>query len=287
MDTLVKVDDELVPVDPAPQSYGSRNERRERLQGLPVSINGRIYSSPADNSDNPTLPRVRTTQSNTSVHDCNRSGGNSSSHGYPRGTPDPAGGTVQRDKDGKLNGVLRGAVFRIVWPSVARAASMKEKEDAIQSPLKAFNAMGYTGIDLAMDDTIWEPLVALRNDTNGLQGMRIAAYWLTKPTDSPDKLPAQVDAAAELARQHSAETTTDCRVGGVKVITITDGIMDTCAASQTEPHYNGENADSLWPGHLRHHVVARVHATGFQVALPRCRRRSALGTGIPCTYHSP
>lgn len=182
-------------------------------------------------------------------------------------TPDPAGGSIQRDKDGKPNGVFNeGAVFQIIWPFVARVASMKEKKDAIQSAFKAFNAVGYTGmVDMAMDDTIWEPLVALRNDTNGLQGMRVAAYWLMKPTDSLDSVLAQVDRAAELARRYNAETTPDCRIVGVKVIT--DGIIDACTASLTEPYCNGENPDSLWPEHLLHHLVARAHAAGLQVAL--------------------
>lgn len=181
--------------------------------------------------------------------------------------PDPAGGTIQRGKDGKPNGVFNeGAVFQIIWPFVARVASMKEKKEAIQSAFKAFNAVGYTGmIDMAMDETIWEPLVELRNDTGGLQGMRVAAYWLMKPNESLEDVLAQVDRAAELAKQYNAETTPDCRIVGVKVIT--DGIIDACTASLTEPYCNGENPDSLWSESVLHQLVARAHAAGLQVAL--------------------
>lgn len=182
-------------------------------------------------------------------------------------TPDPTGGTIQRGKDGKPNGVFNeGAVFQVIWPFVARVASMKEKKEAIRSAFKAFNAVGYTGmIDMAMDETIWEPLVELRNDTKGLQGMRVAAYWLMKPNDSLENVFAQVDTAAALAKQYNAETTPDCRIVGVKVIT--DGIIDACTASLTEPYSTGENPDSLWSEDVLHKLVARAHAAGLQVAL--------------------
>ncbi|KAK2599176.1 hypothetical protein QQS21_005366 [Conoideocrella luteorostrata] len=182
-------------------------------------------------------------------------------------SPDPPGGMIQRDSDGKPNGVFNeGAVFQVIWPFVARVASMEEKKEAIQSAFKAFNAVGYTGmIDMAMDDTIWEPLVELRNETNGLQGMRVAAYWLMKPDDSLENIIAQVDRAAELAKAYNSKTTPDCRLVGVKVIC--DGIIDACTASLTEPYSNGENPDSLWPEHLLHPLVARAHAAGLQVAL--------------------
>ncbi|KAG5916579.1 hypothetical protein E4U42_007595 [Claviceps africana] len=182
-------------------------------------------------------------------------------------SPDPAGGTIQRDAAGNPNGVFNeGAVFHIIWPFVARMASMTEKKDAIRSALTAFNAAGYTGmIDMAMDDTIWDPLIALRNETDGLRGMRIAAYWFMKPTDSLENVLAQVDRAAELANEYNAETTPDCRVVGVKVIC--DGIIDACTASLTEPYGNGESPDSIWPEHLLDPLVARAHAAGLQVAL--------------------
>lgn len=182
-------------------------------------------------------------------------------------SPDPPGGTIQRDADGKPNGVFHeGAVFQTIWPFVARVASMEEKKEAIRSAFNAFNAAGYTGmIDMAMDETIWEPLVELRNETNGLQGMRVAAYWLMKPDDSLDNVLAQVDRAAELAREYNAETTPDCRLVGVKVIC--DGIIDACTASLTEPYSNGENPDPLWPEHVLHPLVAKAHAAGLQVAL--------------------
>ena len=181
-------------------------------------------------------------------------------------TPDPPGGTIQRDSQGRPNGVFNeSAVFEIIWPFVAQVASMEERKDAIRAAIKAFNAAGYTGmIDMAMDDTIWDPLIELRN-TEGLGGMRLAAYWLMKPMKKEQGLEAvlaQVDRAAEMMRQFKDR---DCRVVGIKIIC--DGIIDACTASLTEPYNTGVDCDPIWEEDVLHPVVERAHKAGLQVAL--------------------
>lgn len=181
-------------------------------------------------------------------------------------TPDPPGGSFQRDAEGRLNGVFNeSAVFETIWPFVARVASMEEKKEAIRAAVKTFNSVGYTGmIDMAMDDTIWAPLIELRN-TEGLGGMRVAAYWLMKPIkagETIDSVLAQVDHAAEMAKRYSDP---DCRIVGVKVIC--DGIIDACTASLTEPYSTSANPDLIWSEDILHPLVARAHAAGLQVAL--------------------
>ncbi|PTB74908.1 amidohydrolase 3 [Trichoderma longibrachiatum ATCC 18648] len=180
--------------------------------------------------------------------------------------PDPAGGTFQRGEDGKLNGVFNeSAVFEYIWPFTAKVASIKERKEAIKAAIKAFNAAGYTGmVDMAMDETIWEPLVALRNE-EGLGGMRIAAYWLMKPSDSLEDVIPQVDRAIELAGQYNSRTTPDCRVVGIKVIC--DGIIDACTASLTEPYSTGTSPDPIWSEQFLNPIVSKAHAAGLQVAL--------------------
>lgn len=186
--------------------------------------------------------------------------------GISDSTADPAGGTIQRDESGKLNGVFNeSAVFNIIWPFVAIVASMDEKKASIKAAITKFNSVGYTGmIDMAMDDTIWDPLIALRDD-EGLGAMRIAAYWLMKPNESIDAVLEQVDRAAAMAVKYSVETTPDCRIVGIKVIC--DGIIDACTASLKEPYSTGAHSDSLWSENVLHKVVAKAHKLGLQVAL--------------------
>ncbi|KAK0390512.1 hypothetical protein NLU13_0016 [Sarocladium strictum] len=187
--------------------------------------------------------------------------------GITKDTPNPAGGAFQRDSEGRPNGLFsESAVFEIIWPFVARVASLEERKKSIKAAITAFNSVGYTGmIDMAMDETIWEPLLALRQDEGSLQGMRIAAYWLLKPAATLEGVLAQVDQAAELAKTHNSETSRDCRIVGVKVIC--DGIIDACTASLKEPYSTGEATDPIWKEEVLDAAVARAHAAGLQVAL--------------------
>lgn len=180
--------------------------------------------------------------------------------------PDPPGGTLQRDRNGKLNGVFNeSGVFQIIWPFIAQVASMDEKKASIKAAIDEFHSVGYTGmIDMAMDDTIWDPLIELRN-TEGLGGMRVAAYWLMKPNDSLENILSQVDRAAEMANKYSSENSPDCRIVGVKVIC--DGIIDACTASLTEPYSNNTHPDPFWDEATLHQLVSRAHKLGLQVAL--------------------
>ncbi|KAK5992100.1 Putative amidohydrolase YtcJ-like protein [Cladobotryum mycophilum] len=181
-------------------------------------------------------------------------------------SPDPPGGNFQRDKDGNLNGVFNeSAVFEFIWPFTAKVASVQERKDAIKAAITAFNSVGYTGmVDMAMDETIWEPLLELRNQ-EGLGGMRLSSYWLMKPNKSLDQVLGQVDRAIELAKEYNADTTPDCRIVGIKVIC--DGIIDACTASLTEPYSTGPNPDPMWSEEFLHPIVSKAHAAGLQVAL--------------------
>lgn len=187
--------------------------------------------------------------------------------GITKDTPDPAGGAFQRDEQGRPNGLFsESAVFEIIWPFVARVASMEERKKAIKAAITAFNSVGYTGmIDMAMDETIWEPLLELRKDEGALQGMRVAAYWLLKPAATLEEVLSQVDHAAELAKKYNTETSRDCRIVGIKVIC--DGIIDACTASLKEPYSTGESTDPIWKEEVLDAAVARAHAAGLQVAL--------------------
>lgn len=84
--------------------------------------------------------------------------------------------------------------------------------------------------------------------------MRVAAYWLMKPNGSLETVLAQVDRAAELAKQYNSKLTPDRRLVGVKVIC--DGTIDACTASITVLEWGEEKPESLWPEHHLHSLVA-------------------------------
>ncbi|KAK0630257.1 hypothetical protein B0T17DRAFT_615937 [Bombardia bombarda] len=179
---------------------------------------------------------------------------------------DVPGGTIERDADGRLTGVFSEAAnITYVWPYLASVASMAERTTAIRSAVEAYHEAGYTGlIDMAMDQGAWDALQALRAE--GPIPMRIAAYWLVKPSKSTAEDVAQVDRAIELAGQHNAATTPDCRIVGIKVIC--DGIIDACTAGLSEPYaHNGHVEVPLWTAEQLEPVVRRANEAGLQVAL--------------------
>ncbi|KAI1421143.1 amidohydrolase 3 [Xylaria sp. FL1777] len=180
--------------------------------------------------------------------------------------PDPEGGKIYRDENGKVTGLLtEAAAVTIVWPHIAKVAPMEEKLAAVRHAIQAYNAVGYTGlIEMAMDENGWEVLQEFRRQE--VSPMRFAVHWLIVPRKTEAENLAQVDRAIELNRQFNAKTTPDCRVVGIKVIG--DGIVDGCTAALTEPYTsNGVTTESIWSLEELAPVVKKADAAGLQCAL--------------------
>lgn len=179
--------------------------------------------------------------------------------------PDPPGGTIHRDSDGRATGLMsETCAFFIVWPHLARASSKAHNMELIRSAMKTYLAFGYTGaVEMAMDGNTWEALIALR-DEEGLP-MRIAAHWLVRPEKTLEETLKHVEKAAEMAKKYNAETSPDCRIVGIKVIC--DGTVDACTAALTEPYSDGSTYDMLWPLELLKPAVERAVERGLQCAL--------------------
>ncbi|RYP62613.1 hypothetical protein DL771_009656 [Monosporascus sp. 5C6A] len=180
--------------------------------------------------------------------------------------PNPEGGEIHRDANGKASGLLsEAAVVTLVWPHIVTVASMEERLSAIKGAVEAYNAVGYTGlIEMAMDENSWEALQILRRRET--LPIRFAVHWLITPSKTEAENLAQVDRAIELNRQFSADTSPDCRVVGIKIIT--DGVIDGCTAALTEPYSsNGASCGPIWSPEELGPVVKRADAGGLQVAL--------------------
>ncbi|KAJ1337785.1 amidohydrolase family protein [Microdochium nivale] len=188
--------------------------------------------------------------------------------------PDPEGGTIHRDPDtGRASGYLtESAAVVIVWPHVAKVASMDEKLVAIQAAIDAYNAVGYTGlVEMAMDENGWEALQVLRQktlrDTGKPLAMRFAVHWLVTPCKTEAENLAQVDRAIELSKQFSAANSQDCRIVGIKIIC--DGIIDGCTAALLEPYADPQATECapIWSPAELAPVVRKADAAGLQCAL--------------------
>lgn len=179
---------------------------------------------------------------------------------------DPAGGEIHRDEAGKATGLLsEAAAVTIVWPHLAKVASMEEKQSAIREAIKTYNAAGYTGlVEMAMDENSWEALLQLRAKEE--LTIQIAAHWLIAPSNTTEENLRQVDRAIELWKEYNIDNSPNFRIAGIKVIG--DGVIDACTASLLEPYSrNGVSCEPLWNRDMLADVVARADGAGLQCAL--------------------
>lgn len=182
-------------------------------------------------------------------------------------TPDPEGGEILRDVDGKATGLLsEAAAVSIVWPHLSKVVGRQDKLAQIREAIAVYNAAGYTGLlELATDEEIWSLLTELRQQ-EGQLAVRIACHWLIQPRKTTTEHIAQVDRAYELYKQFNIETSPDLRILGIKVIG--DGVIDACTASLREPYCEpGTNCDPIWPYETLLPVVKHADALGLQCAL--------------------
>ncbi|KAI5918118.1 amidohydrolase [Camillea tinctor] len=187
---------------------------------------------------------------------------------------DPEGGKIERGPDGKATGAFsEAAVFSIIWPFLSDIVTKKQREDFIRDAVRTYNGFGYTGaIDMAMEEQVWETLLEMRQDQSQKPlPLRLAAYWLLRPSSSESDCLAQVDRVIEAHKELSVEESPDLHVVGIKIIC--DGIVDACTAYLSEPYLKGADAvkattgDTFWEPKILNAVVRKADAAGLQVAL--------------------
>lgn len=180
--------------------------------------------------------------------------------------PDPAGGKIYRDANGNPSGLLdEGAMMSIIWPYQAMSSPKEERMAAIRAAIQEYNAAGYTGlVEMAMDEEAWDALVTLRDEEPGLP-IRVAAYWLIKPTTRINENSKQVQRAIELSNHYNSTISPDLRIVGVKVIC--DGIIDACTAYLSKPYAELGSPPPIWSPKYLIPVVQEADAGGLQIAL--------------------
>lgn len=181
--------------------------------------------------------------------------------------PDPAGGKIHRGNDGTPTGLLdEGAMMSIVWPYQASSVSKEERISAIRAAIYEYNAAGYTGVvEMAMDEEAWDSLVTLHSREPSLP-IRIAAYWLIRPTTDFEDNSKQVRRAIEMSRTYNAANNIDLRIVGIKLIL--DGIIDACTAFVSRPYSsNAALPPPVWLREFMEPVVKEADEGGLQIAL--------------------
>jgi predicted amidohydrolase YtcJ len=177
-------------------------------------------------------------------------------------TPDPVGGRIARDADGRATGFLEEtAASTLAWPFLDSVATDRDRDEALAAITSAYTSSGVTtAVDMALDDLALEALE--RADQAGSLKMRVIGHWMVPRGGSTADHLVEVERAAELARNQRSERV---RVAGIKVVV--DGVIDGCTAAMLEPYADGTNADPIWGLDALIPVVTAADAAGLQVAM--------------------
>lgn len=182
--------------------------------------------------------------------------------------PDPPGGKIHRDGNGKPSGLLsESAALGIALPFLSKQHSEQKKLQFIHDAFAAYVRSGYTGlVEMAMDDATLDILLKYRASRGGRLPIWMAMHWFIAPTHSAEENLAQVKRAIELQAQFNAADTPDCRITGIKLMA--DGVVDSCTASMVEPYsHTNQNEPTMWTLDELKPILKTANDAGLQIAI--------------------
>jgi len=179
-------------------------------------------------------------------------------------TPDPLGGTIQRDADGHATGMLReNAVFAFLRPRLDALTSDAEREAQFEAALRTYLDAGVTAaVDMALSEPELRAMLAVQEWHGGTLPMHVAAHWAVYRTGTAEGDAAAVDRAVALHREHTGP---GLRIAGIKLFV--DGVIDSCTAAMRAPFADGSQPEALWDLPSLTAVVTRADAAGLQIAM--------------------
>ncbi|RZU62305.1 amidohydrolase [Zhihengliuella halotolerans] len=179
-------------------------------------------------------------------------------------TPDPIGGRIVRDGDGRATGLLlETAASQIVWPHLETHTTDADRDVALDRAFDAYLAAGVTGaVDMAFGESDLAAVERALTRHGGDLPVRLAAHWLIDNHGDAERNNNQIRRAAELAGRDFGGS---FRVVGVKFIS--DGVIDACTASLGAPYTDGSNADPIWPLDALRPAVVEADRLGLQIAV--------------------
>ncbi|MBN9157505.1 amidohydrolase [Microbacterium sp.] len=179
-------------------------------------------------------------------------------------TPDPLGGTIQRDADGRATGMLlENAVFAFLRVRLDALTRDADREAQFEAALRTYLDAGVTAaVDMALSEPDLRAMLAVQERHGGVLPMHVAAHWAVYRTATAEGDAAAVDRAIALHREHSGP---GLRIAGIKLFV--DGVIDSCTAAMRAPFADGSQPDALWDLPSLTAVVTRADAAGLQIAM--------------------
>lgn len=184
--------------------------------------------------------------------------------GIDAATPDPIGGTIERDAEGNATGMLyETAALGLMRTFLDGTVTDAERDTALAAAFTHYLAAGVTGaVDMGLDGADLPALERALAVGDGTLPLRIAGHWLINRTASTAENLAQVREAVALSRRLSGPW---LRITGIKILV--DGVIDSCTAAMKEPYADGSHPGPIWDLEALAPVVAAADAAGLQVAM--------------------
>lgn len=179
-------------------------------------------------------------------------------------TPDPLGGTIQRDADGRATGMLlENAVFAFLREKLDALTSDAEREAQFEAAMRTYLDAGVTAaVDMALTESDLRAMLAVQDRHEGALPMHVAAHWAVYRTGTAEGDAAAVDRAIAL---HAEHTGPGVRIAGIKLFV--DGVIDSCTAAMRAPFADGSQPEALWDLPSLTAVVTRADTAGLQIAM--------------------
>ncbi|WVQ68311.1 uncharacterized protein L199_006518 [Kwoniella botswanensis] len=180
-------------------------------------------------------------------------------------TPDPPGGSFERDEKDRLTGLcLETAVTEFVWPYIASLAHLEDRIRYLRNAFDQYLAVGVTGVvDMAMSEADLAALEEL-HAREGRLPLRVSAHWLVNNIGTDESRAQSVRLAAH-HRDRLRKLDPWLQVVGIKIIS--DGVVDSCTAYLTKSYANGSMAHPIWPMDALEPVVCLADSLDLQIAV--------------------
>lgn len=162
----------------------------------------------------------------SSIHGCWVNSAGLKAIGVDENTPNPEGGEIVKDKDGRVTGFLHETAFHnIVWPYLGRTLDIEDRVMAIEKMCEAYLAAGTVGaVEMALFPEDLAALEECYRRNGGRLPIRLACHWLVSP-DGTEEDRLNGVRQAEGHRHRIKAMAPWLKVVGIKILG--DGIVDT------------------------------------------------------------
>lgn len=187
--------------------------------------------------------------------------------GITSSTPDPIGGEIARDADGRATGMLyETACTQYVWGFLSAQTTPDELVTRLETAFGGYLADGVTTVtDMALTQA---EVAGMRGilARDGRLPFPVTGHLLVEPSGDTATDLAVVEETVRL-RDELARTGEDEWLGVAGMKLIMDGVIDACTAAMRAPYANGSNCDPIWSYEAACPVAAAADAAGLQIAM--------------------